>query len=67
MIGREFDPGFRIRLHRKDLELAVEAAGQVGAPLPSAVLVHELMTAAVEAGLGDLDHSALRLLLDDPH
>lgn len=65
MIKEEFDPGFRIRLHRKDLRLAAEAADQLGVSLPGASLVHVLLDAAVVAGLGDHDHSALRLLRDE--
>ncbi|HET6706315.1 2-hydroxy-3-oxopropionate reductase [Amycolatopsis sp.] len=65
MIKGEFGPGFRIRLHRKDLRLAAEAADQLGVSLPGASLVHGLLDAAVAAGLGDLDHSALRLLRDE--
>ncbi|UGQ11409.1 NAD(P)-dependent oxidoreductase [Yinghuangia sp. ASG 101] len=65
MIKREFEPGFRIRLHRKDLGLATEAASRLGVSLPGASLVHGLMNAAVDAGLGDSDHSALRLVPGD--
>lgn len=65
MIKQEFAPGFRISLHRKDLGLAVQAADQLGVSLPGTNLVHRLMTEAVAAGHGDLDHSALRLLLDE--
>ncbi|NUU24934.1 MAG: 2-hydroxy-3-oxopropionate reductase [Streptomycetaceae bacterium] len=65
MIKGEFEPGFRIRLHRKDLGLAAEAAARLDVALPAASLVHQLMNAAVAAGLGDRDHSALRLVLDD--
>ncbi|WP_436791645.1 2-hydroxy-3-oxopropionate reductase [Yinghuangia sp. YIM S10712] len=64
MIKREFEPGFRIRLHRKDMGLATEAAAQLDVSLPGASLVHRLMETAVEAGLGDHDHSALRLVDD---
>lgn len=66
MIDGAFDPGFRIRLHRKDLRLAVEAAEELGVSLPAAGLVQDLMNAAVEDGLGDSDHSAMRIALDRP-
>lgn len=65
MIKEEFAPGFRIRLHRKDLRLAAEAADELGLSLPGASLVHGLLDDAVAAGLGDHDHSALRLLRDE--
>ena len=59
MIAETFDPGFRIRLHRKDLSLAVEAARALDVALPSAALAQQLMNAAVARGDGDLDHSGL--------
>ena len=59
MITRSFDPGFRIRLHRKDLNLAVAAATELDLALPSTALTQQLMNAAVAAGDGDADHSAL--------
>lgn len=65
MIKGEYEPGFRIRLHRKDLRLAAEAAEDLGTALPGASLVHGLLGTAVETGLGDHDHSALRLLRDE--
>ncbi|TDC98365.1 NAD(P)-dependent oxidoreductase [Actinomadura sp. 7K507] len=64
MIKGEFEPGFRMKLHRKDLGLAVEASARLDVPLPASALVHQLMNAAVATGLGDHDHSALRLLAD---
>jgi 2-hydroxy-3-oxopropionate reductase len=59
MIKRTFDPGFRIRLHRKDLSLAVDAAKALDIALPNAVATQQLMNAAVARGDGDRDHSAL--------
>ena len=59
MITRSFDPGFRIRLHRKDLNLAVSGATELDLALPCTALAQQLMNAAVAAGDGDADHSAL--------
>jgi 2-hydroxy-3-oxopropionate reductase len=59
MIKRTFDPGFRIRLHRKDLSLAVDAARALNISLPNAAATQQLMNAAVARGDGDKDHSAL--------
>jgi len=59
MIEATFDPGFRIRLHRKDMGLAVDAARALDIALPNTALVQQLMSAAVGRGDGDLDHSAL--------
>ena len=59
MIEGSFDPGFRVRLHRKDMGLAVDAARALGLALPNAAIVEQLMNAAVGRGDGDLDHSSL--------
>lgn len=59
MIKRTFDPGFRIRLHRKDLTLAVDAAKALNLSLPNAAATQQLMNSAVARGDGDKDHSAL--------
>lgn len=59
MIAETFDPGFRIRLHRKDIGLAMEAAKSLGLYLPNSAGLQQLMNKAVADGLGDKDHSAL--------
>ena len=59
MVKRTFDPGFRIRLHRKDLALAVDAAKALNIALPNAAATQQLMNAAIARGDGDKDHSAL--------
>lgn len=59
MIEKTFDPGFRIALHRKDLGLAVDAARALDLALPNTAMIHQLMSAAIGRGDGDLDHSAL--------
>jgi 2-hydroxy-3-oxopropionate reductase len=59
MIKRTFEPGFRIRLHRKDLTLAVDAAKALDLALPNTAATQQLMNAAVARGHGDLDHSVL--------
>ncbi len=64
MIQRTFAPGFRIRLHRKDLTLAVDAARQLDLALPNAAATQQLMNAAIARGDGDKDHSALILTLE---
>ncbi|MFK4811237.1 2-hydroxy-3-oxopropionate reductase [Devosia sp. ZW T5_3] len=65
MIKRTFDPGFRIRLHRKDIGLAMEAAKSLELYLPHAASLQQLMNKALADGLGDKDHSALISLLQD--
>lgn len=59
MIAKTFDPGFRIALHRKDIGLAVDAARALNLALPNTAMIHQLMSAAIGRGDGDLDHSAL--------
>jgi 2-hydroxy-3-oxopropionate reductase len=64
MIKRSFDPGFRIRLHRKDMGLAVDSARALDLMLPNAAIVEQLMNAAIARGDGDRDHSGLILTLE---
>lgn len=59
MIKETFDPGFRIRLHRKDIGLAMESAKELGLYLPHSASLQQLMNRALADGLGDKDHSAL--------
>ncbi len=64
MIGRNFDPGFRIRLHQKDLNLALQAARSLGLSLPNTATAQELFNAVAAQGGSDLDHSAMVLALE---
>jgi 2-hydroxy-3-oxopropionate reductase len=59
MIKRTFAPGFRIRLHQKDLNLALGAAKDLGVALPNTALAQQMFSAVAAAGGADLDHSAL--------
>ena len=59
MIKRTFAPGFRIRLHQKDLNLALEAAREMGMSLPNTALAQQMFSAVAGAGGADLDHSAI--------
>jgi len=59
VISRNFAPGFRIRLHEKDLRNTLLAAESMGVPLPLTSLVQQMLIALVNRGSGDLDHSAL--------
>jgi len=67
MVRETFDPGFRIRLHRKDLGLAVQAAAELDLALPNTAATQQLMNAAIADGDGDLDHSALYKTLRRGH
>jgi len=59
MIKRTFEPGFRIRLHQKDLGLALQGARELGLSLPQTANAAQLMQACAANGMADLDHSAL--------
>jgi 2-hydroxy-3-oxopropionate reductase len=64
MIKRTFNPGFRIRLHQKDLNLALQAARSMGLSLPNTAMSQELFNAVAAEGGADLDHSAMVLALE---
>src|SRR3989339_101804 len=59
MIKRTFDPGFRIKLHQKDLGLALQGARELGLALPQTAGAAQLMQVCTANGMADLDHSAL--------
>jgi 2-hydroxy-3-oxopropionate reductase len=59
MIKRTFNPGFRIALHQKDLNLALQSARELGVALPNTASTQQLFSASVAAGNGGLDHSGL--------
>ena len=64
MIARNFDPGFRMELHRKDLKLALEGAASLNLSLPHTASCHQLMNAAIANGGAKWDHSALVRVLE---
>jgi 2-hydroxy-3-oxopropionate reductase len=59
MIKRTFDPGFRIELHQKDLNLALQGARAMGMSLPNTATAQELFNSCVAQGGAKWDHSAL--------
>jgi 2-hydroxy-3-oxopropionate reductase len=59
MVKRTFAPGFRIELHQKDLNLALQGAKTLGVSLPNTATVQELMNSCAAHGGSGLDHSAL--------
>jgi 2-hydroxy-3-oxopropionate reductase len=59
MIKRSFDPGFRIELHQKDLNLALSSARALGVSLPNTATAQELFNACSAAGGKGWDHSAM--------
>jgi 2-hydroxy-3-oxopropionate reductase len=59
MIKRTFDPGFRIELHQKDLNLALDSARTLGVALPNTASAQQLFNACRARGGAGWDHSAL--------
>ncbi|WP_418646986.1 2-hydroxy-3-oxopropionate reductase [Thauera butanivorans] len=59
MVKRTFDPGFRIELHQKDLNLALTTARQLGVSLPNTATAQELFNACAAHGGKAWDHSAM--------
>ena len=59
MVKRTFNPGFRIELHQKDLNLALQGAKALGISLPNTATTQELMNSCAAHGMSGLDHSAL--------
>jgi 2-hydroxy-3-oxopropionate reductase len=59
MVARQFQPGFRIDLHHKDMGIILDAARDAGVALPVGNLVAALIASARAQGYGQLDHSAL--------
>jgi 2-hydroxy-3-oxopropionate reductase len=64
MIQRTFKPGFRIRLHQKDLELALTAARSLQLALPGTALCQQLFQSCAAHGGADSDHSRLVMALE---
>jgi 2-hydroxy-3-oxopropionate reductase len=65
MIDRNFKPGFKIKLHKKDLDIALATGEQYAVSMAGTAQVAAQMKKAVAAGNGELDHSSLVKLLDD--
>jgi len=59
MLARNFDPGFRLALHNKDLGIVTAAAREAGVTVPLGSAVAQLVTSMVAQGDGGLDHSGL--------
>jgi len=65
IIDHNFKPGFKIRLHRKDMKIALQAGKELSVPLPCSEVVAAQMDKILEEGRGELDHSALALYLEN--
>jgi len=64
LIARNFKPGFRIRLHQKDLRNALQTAESTSVALPLTALVQQMLSALIAEGKGDLDHSAIATVVE---
>ncbi len=64
MLQRNFQPGFKMKLHRTDMSIVLNTARELGLALPTSAAVAELMNAAIANGGADLDHSALVTILE---
>lgn len=65
IIDQNFKPGFKIKLHQKDINIALETGGELGIALPGTETVARQMQTAMQQGNGELDHSALFLAMKD--
>ena len=59
MLDRNFNPGFRIRLHQKDLRNVLQTAQDLNVPLPVTALVQQILGTLVNDGHEELDHSGI--------
>jgi 2-hydroxy-3-oxopropionate reductase len=64
MLERNFKPGFRANLHRKDLGIALATGREYGVPLPVTAQVNEMFNALIAAAQGDADHSSIVTLIE---
>lgn len=64
MLARQFQPGFRVELHDKDLGIVAETAREAGVVVPLGALVTQLMASLQAQGHGGLDHTALLALVE---
>ena len=65
MLERNFKPGFRVRLHEKDMKIALATGLEYGVPLMVSSTVAQMMTAMRSMGNGELDHSGLVRLVEE--
>jgi 2-hydroxy-3-oxopropionate reductase len=63
-IARNFKPGFRIRLHQKDLRNALQAAEEYKVPLPLTSIVQGMIMSLMNEGKGDYDHSGIVIAIE---
>jgi 2-hydroxy-3-oxopropionate reductase len=64
MINGTFNPGFKINLHQKDLNLALSSAKALGLALPNTAIAQQMFSSCIAHGGGELDHSALIMAIE---
>lgn len=64
-LSHQFDPGFKIELHHKDLGIALAAGREYGVALPVTAIVDQMLQALKNKGAGQEDHSAILTLIED--
>ena len=64
-LDHDFEPGFRVQLHHKDLGIALATAREAGVALPLTAVVDQMLQALQVKGRGGLDHSALLTLIEE--
>jgi 2-hydroxy-3-oxopropionate reductase len=65
MLKGTFNPGFRVRLHQKDLNLALSAARELGVALPNTAIAQQMFSSRAAHGGADLDHSSLIMAIEE--
>ncbi len=65
IVKGEFEPGFKSKFHYKDLNIIMDTAKNLNVPLPATAVAHELFSALIASGRGDLDHSAVINIIED--
>ena len=65
MIAGDFSPGFRVKLHQKDLNNALITGKELGVPLPVTALVQQMLGSLMNDGKGDHDHAAIANFIED--
>ena len=65
MIEGNFEPGFRIALHNKDLNNAIQTGKELGVALPVTSIVQQMIVSLMNEGKGNKDHSAIANFIED--
>ena len=63
MLDENFAPGFKARLHQKDIAIVMQAAAELGMSLPGTTQVMNSLDALVKAGHGEMDSSAIMKII----